>query len=171
MSTPQIIFLSKLVRFKIYTTFVHTIVVMTNKDILTNRELVVALLRSGNRFNEELNLLTKSFGISLPQFNVLRILRGQKGKPANLSTLNQRMIHKMSNTTRLVDKLIEKKLVERCICEDNRRKVEITITSQGLALLTKIDQKLIAKEAQLVQHITPIEKEKLIDLISKLILT
>ena len=86
---------------------------MTNKDILINRELVVALLRSGNRFNDELNLLTKSFGISLPQFNVLRILRGQKGKPANLSTLNERMIHKMSNTTRLVDKLIEKKLVDR----------------------------------------------------------
>jgi len=168
MSTPQIIFLSKLARFKIYNTFVYTIVVMTNKEVLTNRKLVVALLRSGNRFNDELNLLTKSFGISLPQFNVLRILRGQKGKPANLSTLNERMIHKMSNTTRLVDKLIEKKFVERCVCKINRRKVEITITQQGLALLTTIDNQLEIKEAQLVQHITTIEKEKLIDLISKL---
>lgn len=78
------------------------------------------------------------------------------------------MIHKMSNTTRLVDKLIEKKLVERDICENNRRKVEITITPKGLNLLTNIDNKLEVKEAQLVQHITPIEKEKLIDLISKL---
>ena len=171
MSTPQIIFLSKLVSSKIYITFVCTIVVMTSKDVLMNRELVVALLRSGNRFNDELNLLTKSFGISLPQFNVLRILRGQKGKPANLSTLNERMIHKMSNTTRLVDKLIEKKLVLRCVCEKNRRKVEITITPQGLDLLTNIDHKLEAKEAELVQNITPIEKEKLIDLISKLTLT
>ena len=168
MSTPQIIFLSKLAICEIYTTFVHTIVVMTNKEILTNRELVVALLRSGNRFNDELNLLTKSFGISLPQFNVLRILRGQKGKPANLSTLNNHMIHKMSNTTRLVDKLIEKALVERCVCVNNRRKVEITITPQGLDLLTNIDNKLVTKEAQLVQHIPPIEREKLIDLISKL---
>ena len=96
---------------------------MTKKDILLNRVLVVALLRTGSRFNDELNVLTKAYGISLPQFNVLRILRGQKGKPANLSTLNEHMIHKMSNTTRLVDKLIEKKLVERDICENNRRKV------------------------------------------------
>ena len=168
MSTPQIIFLSKLARSKNLLTFVYTIVVMTNKDVLLNRELVVALLRSGSRFNDELNVLTKSYGISLPQFNVLRILRGQKGKPANLSTLNEHMIHKMSNTTRLVDKLIEKKLVERDICENNRRKVEITITPKGLNLLTNIDNKLATKEAQLVQHITPIEKEKLIDLISKL---
>lgn len=141
---------------------------MTNMDVLMNRNLVVTLLRAGNRFNEELNLLTKSFGISLPQFNVLRILRGQKGKPANLSTLNDHMIHKMSNTTRLVDKLIEKKLVERCICKNNRRKVEITITTQGLELLTEIDYKLEEKEAQLVVDISPIEKEKIIDLLSKL---
>ena len=168
MSTPQTILLLKLVYSKNYNTFVHTIIVMTNKDVLINRALVVALLRSGNRFNDELNQLTKSFGISLPQFNVLRILRGQKGKPANLSTLNEHMIHKMSNTTRLVDKLIEKKLVDRSVCENNRRKVEITITPLGLALLTNIDKKLEEKEAQLVQNITPIEKEKLIDLISKL---
>ena len=81
------------------------------------------------------------------------------------------MIHKMSNTTRLVDKLIEKKLVERDICENNRRKVEITITPKGLNLLTNIDNKLEVKEAQLVQKIIPIEKEKMIDLISKLIST
>jgi DNA-binding MarR family transcriptional regulator len=144
---------------------------MTNKDILLNRELVVALLHTGSRFNDELSLLTKAYGISLPQFNVLRILRGQKGKPANLSTLNEHMIHKMSNTTRLVDKLIEKKLVERDICENNRRKVEITITPKGLNLLNNIDNKLELKEAQLVQNIIPIEKEKMIGLISKLIST
>ena len=144
---------------------------MTNKDILLNRELVVALLHTGSRFNDELSLLTKAYGISLPQFNVLRILRGQKGKPANLSTLNEHMIHKMSNTTRLVDKLIEKKLVEIDICENNRRKVEITITPKGLNLLNNIDNKLELKEAQLVQNIIPIEKEKMIGLISKLIST
>ena len=168
MSTPQIIFLSKLARSKIYCTFVHTIVVMTRENNTLNRDIVVALLRAGNRLDDELNALTKAFGISLPQFNVLRILRGQKGKPANLSTLNEHMIHKMSNTTRLVDKLIEKKLVERCICQKNRRKVEITITQQGLDLLTSIDDKLILKEAQLIENISPIEKEKLIALISKI---
>ncbi|MGB1449415.1 MAG: MarR family winged helix-turn-helix transcriptional regulator [Flavobacteriaceae bacterium] len=136
-------------------------------DII-NREIVVGLLRLGNKLNEELNTLTKQFGISLPQFNVLRILRGQKGKPANLSTLNQHMIHKMSNTTRLVDKLIEKELVKRCVCENNRRKVEITITTAGLGLLAQLDNQLIEKESQLVNTIKPTEKEELIALISKL---
>jgi DNA-binding MarR family transcriptional regulator len=79
------------------------------------------------------------------------------------------MIHKMSNTTRLVDKLIEKKLVERCICKNNRRKIEITITQQGLDLLISIDDQLTQKEEQLVENINPNEKEKLIALISKLI--
>lgn len=146
--------------------FVHTTIVMTSD--IKNREVVVGLLRLGNRFNEELNALTKQYGISLPQFNVLRILRGQKGKPANLSTLNQHMIHKMSNTTRLVDKLIEKELVERCVCENNRRKVEITITTTGLALLAQLDNQLIEKESQLINNIKPTEKEELIALISKL---
>ncbi|MDG1054579.1 MAG: hypothetical protein P8O78_08115, partial [Flavobacteriaceae bacterium] len=71
MFTLQIIFLSKLVGNKIYIKFVYTIVVMTSKDNKHNRDLVVALLRAGNRLDDELNALTKAFGISLPQFNVL----------------------------------------------------------------------------------------------------
>jgi hypothetical protein len=70
MFTLQIIFLSKLVGNKIYITFVYTIVVMTSKNNKHNRDLVVALLRTGNRLDDELNALTKAFGISLPQFNV-----------------------------------------------------------------------------------------------------
>ena len=65
---------------------------MTKEKEQINRALVVAVLRAGNQFNDELNQFVKAFGISLPQFNVLRILRGQKGEPANLSTVNERMI-------------------------------------------------------------------------------
>ena len=134
-----------------------------------NRDLVVAVLSAGNRFNDELNQFVKTFGISLPQFNVLRILRGQKAKPANLSTINERMIHKMSNTTRLVDKLIDKKLVQRQICEENRRKIEIFITKEGLQLLKKIDHLIDKKEEKLTQELNTEEKEKLIALIQPLI--
>lgn len=142
---------------------------MTIDKINKNRDLVVAMLRAGNYFNDELNQFVKTFGISLPQFNVLRILRGQKGKPANLSTINERMIHKMSNTTRLVDKLIEKKLVQRRICELNRRKIEIFITQDGLGLLKQIDGKLDEKEKELTEQLNENEKEKLIALIQSLI--
>ena len=142
---------------------------MTIKEEQMNRDLVVTVLRAGNQFNEELNQFVKTFGISLPQFNVLRILRGQKGEPANLSTINERMIHKMSNTTRLVDKLIEKALVQRRICAQNRRKIEIFITDAGLSLLKEIDHQLDQKEKQLTKQLNEKEKEKLIALLSSLI--
>lgn len=142
---------------------------MTIEKQNKNRDLLVAMLRAGNYFNDELNQFVKTFGISLPQFNVLRILRGQKGKPANLSTINERMIHKMSNTTRLVDKLIEKALVQRRICAQNRRKIEIFITDAGLSLLEEIDHQLDQKEKQLTKQLNKKEKEKLIALLSSLI--
>ena len=88
----------------------------------------------------------KPHGISLPQFNVLRILRGQKGVAANLFTVQERMIHKMSNTTRLIDKLIDKKLVRRAVCEENRRKIELYITAEGLELLQRVDPIVAAVE-------------------------
>lgn len=154
---------------KNYYKFVYTIIVMTNNREKMNRDLVVAVLRAGNHFNDELNQFVKTFGISLPQFNVLRILRGQQAKPANLSTISERMIHKMSNTTRLVDKLIDKKLVQRQICEENRRKIEIFITIEGLNLLKKIDLHIDKKEEQLTQELNTEEKEKLVALIQPLI--
>ena len=153
----------------IFYIFVPTTIVMTTKKEQINRDLVVTALRVGNQFNEELNQFVKTYGISLPQFNVLRILRGQKGTPANLSTINQRMIHKMSNTTRLVDKLIEKTLVQRRICAQNRRKIEIFITEAGLLLLSDIDHQLNEKEKQLTNPLNEKEKEKLIALLSTLI--
>ncbi|MCM4155942.1 MarR family transcriptional regulator [Gramella sp. AN32] len=103
------------------------------------KKLILNLIVTANRVNEELAEILKPFDISSQQFNVLRILRGQKGKPANLSTIQERMVNKMSNTTRLVDKLIDKKLCERIVCPANRRKVEITISENGLKLLSEID--------------------------------
>jgi len=72
----------------------------------------------------------------------LRILRGQKGNPANLSTIQERMVHKNSNAGRLIDKLLLKGLVERNTCKENRRKIEVLITKSGLDLLHTIDPKL-----------------------------
>ena len=75
------------------------------------KNTVVGILKAGCRAEAFVGTTLKSSGITLQQFNVLRILRGRKGVPANLQTVQKRMIHKMSNTTRLIDKLIEKKLV------------------------------------------------------------
>jgi DNA-binding MarR family transcriptional regulator len=128
------------------------------------------MLKAGNKAEKNLNGTLKPFEISLQQFNVLRILRGRKGKAANLNTVQQRMIHKMSNTSRLIDKLIEKKLVERNICPDNRRKIEIFITKKGQDLLDNLDNKIQMTEAEILKPLSIEDQKILRNLINKLTL-
>ena len=82
----------------------------------------------------------KKHGITTEQFNVLRILRGSHPKSMMLADISSRMIDKSSNCTRLVEKLRQKGLLKREICEKNRRQVDIFITDKGLNVLKKIDQ-------------------------------
>jgi DNA-binding MarR family transcriptional regulator len=132
------------------------------------RNSVISILTSGYQVNDELSSLFKVYGISLPQFNVLRILRGQNGTAANLSTIQERMIHKMSNTTRLIDKLIDKGYVNRFVCEKNRRKIELFITDQGLKLLKSLDRISDNKEKRLLKNLNIKEKEELMRVLSKI---
>ena len=131
------------------------------------KDTVISILTSGYKANDELSAMFKTHGISLPQFNVLRILRGRKGEAANLSTIQERMIHKMSNTTRLIDKLIEGGYVNRFVCEKNRRKIEIFITKKGLELLNTLDIQLETKEQFLLNNLNNKDKEELMRLLSK----
>jgi DNA-binding MarR family transcriptional regulator len=134
------------------------------------KNTVVGMLKAGNKAEKKLNGTLKPFEISLQQFNVLRILRGRKGKAANLNTVQQRMIHKMSNTSRLIDKLIEKKLVERNICPDNRRKIEIFITKKGQDLLDNLDNKIQMTEAEILKPLSIEDQKILRNLINKITL-
>ena len=110
----------------------------------------------------------KPFDISIEQFNVLRILRGKKGEPTNLQDIQERMISKMSNTTRLVDKLILKGYVERFICEKNRRKVDIYVTENGLNVLKELDPIVEKIEEALTSNLTEKELIELNILLTKL---
>ena len=148
-----------------------TKVVTTNMEYLElAKNTVVGMLKAGCKAEEFLGNTLKSSGISLQQFNVLRILRGRKGVAANLQTVQKRMIHKMSNTTRLIDKLIEKKLVDRKICKDNRRKIEIFITDKGLEVLNQLDNKIQETEAAILQPLSLEDQKNLRSLINKITL-
>ena len=98
------------------------------------------------------NNTLKPFNLSPEQYNVLRILRGQYPKPSTLSTITDRMVDKMSNATRLVEKLRKSGLVTRDVCASNRRKVDILITQKGLDLLAELDPVMrhTFKDTQLV---------------------
>lgn len=124
-------------------------------------------MHSQNLISEKLSEVLKPYDISTEQFNVLRILRGQKGKPINMGNIQGKMIAKTSNTTRLVDKLLLKSLVDRAVCENNRRKIEVTITDKGLKLLNIVNQKVEQAENELVNKLTTQEKQQLIELLEK----
>lgn len=119
-------------------------------------------------FKDGILSVLKPYEISLEQFNVLRILRGKNGEPSNLKDIQDRMISKMSNTTRLVDKLILKNYVERFICEKNRRKVDIYITKEGLKLLDILDPIIDKKEKELTSNLNTDELETLNLLLTKM---
>jgi DNA-binding MarR family transcriptional regulator len=124
--------------------------IKTDQPLPLQRRTIIHLMLVNNLIGEQMSQALKPFEVSLQQFNVLRILRGQKGKPANLSTLNDRMVSRMSNTTRLVDKLIAKGLADRNTCPENRRKVEIRLTEKGLESLKAMDRAVDAAEKKLM---------------------
>ncbi len=81
----------------------------------------------------------KQHSLSPEQYNVLRILRGQYPQPAKIGLLQERMLDKMSNASRLVEKLKQKELLTRTACCDDRRQMDVLITKKGLDLLKKLD--------------------------------
>lgn len=104
------------------------------------QRLMINIIYSGSQFTLANNRMLKQYDLTSQQFNVLRILRGQKGKPISLKEIEQRMLDRSSNGSRLIEKLLKKGLIERVICEEDRRRVELTITSKGWTLLNDIDE-------------------------------
>ena len=132
-----------------------------------SKKIILNILYTQNVVIESFNEIVKPYEISGEQFNVLRILRGQKGNPANMFAIQERMLAKTSNTTRLVDKLLLKKLVTREVCPDNRRKIEVLITQKGLDLLKELDPKVNAHEASLSNNLSAEEQISLNQLLEK----
>lgn len=105
------------------------------------------------------NKVFKKFGLSNQQYNVLRILRGQHPKSVMLNQISERMIDKMSNATRLVEKLKQKQLVTREVNQKNRRQVDINITEKGLELLSELD--LLLNESEAPTHFKQFTNQEL----------
>lgn len=110
------------------------------------QRLLLNIIYTGNWLMYHQMDLLRGSGLSPQQYNVLRILRGQAGNPIKLNDISCRMLDKTSNVSRLIDKLLEKGLVDRTICSNNRRAVDILITQSGLALLDKLDPEVEAWE-------------------------
>jgi len=111
--------------------------------------------------------LLDEYDLTPQQFNLLRILRGQYPKPASITLLKERMLDKMSDASRLVERLLSKGLVERKICPKDRRKVDVIISKKGLKVLDKID-KTNDEMDRYLKNLTTKEAEQLNYLLDKL---
>jgi len=87
---------------------------------------------------ERVKIMLEKFDVTPQQYNILRILRGA-GEPLSTLQIRQRMLDKMSDTSRIVDRLVKKSLVKKVVCESDRRLVDVTISPKGLELLSSAD--------------------------------
>ncbi|MBN9283828.1 MULTISPECIES: MarR family transcriptional regulator [Flavobacterium] len=142
-------------------------IIKSTKALSLGKRTVLNILYTQNLVSEKFAEVLKPYELSSEQYNVLRILRGQKAKPTNMCVIQERMLAKTSNTTRLVDKLLLKDLVTREVCPDNRRKMEVTITPKGMDLLEELDPKVEQHEAAFSENLTTDELEQLNDLLEK----
>lgn len=107
------------------------------------------------------------YNLTQQQFNILRILRGQYPKPATINLLKERMLDKMSDASRIVDRLVQKGLVSRCTSSKDRRAVDIRISETGMDVLSKLDEEFKTKDI-LKNNLTEAEAGQLSDLLDKL---
>ena len=143
-------------------------VLKSTTQLPLTKSAILNILYTYGLVHAELNATLKPFGISIQQFNVLRILRGQELKPTSLETIQERMVNKNSNATRLVDKLVIKNLVEKKINSDNKRKVNLVIKPKGLELLKIVDKLIDDTEDKILSALSPTEIKELIGLLGKI---
>ena len=110
----------------------------------------------------------KKYNLSIQQFNILRILRGRHPEPATVKLLTTRMMDKMSNASRLVEKLSQKGFVERTPCSEDRRRVDIAITNKGMKVVNKASVILEKEIDKQLSNLTKKEAKQLNDLLDKM---
>ena len=142
-------------------------IIKSNVTMDDAKKVVLNIMVTQNVVTEKFNEVLKPYDLSGEQYNVLRILRGQKGNPANMCVIQERMIAKNSNTTRLIDKLLLKNLVTREVCPENRRKIEVLITEKGLELLEELDPKVLENEKLFAANLNQKELIELNTLLEK----
>lgn len=130
-------------------------------------KMVVNLIYTGNWILNTNAQALKPLGLTTQQFNVLRILKGQHPKPAAIGLVNERMLDKMSNASRLVEKLRKKGLVERTPCPEDRRQVDVKLTAEGLAVLNEANAQIL-NASKKFNALSPKEITTLNELLDKL---
>lgn len=131
-------------------------------------ETIYQIISTGHWITDGLGREFKELGSTEPQYNVLRTLKNANGKPLTVQQILEKMVQRSSNVTRIIDKLVLKGLAERKECPSNRRKMDITITKEGLQFLKKLDRKVVDFNQPLMKNLNSNELKTLKNLIIKL---
>lgn len=158
---------------QIVCTFAHTMLTMgIEKDIQQEhfrsvyQKLTINLIFSNNWLTEKIKDILLSEDITHQQYNILRILRGSK-KPLSTLQIRERMLDKMSDTSRIVERLVKKELVEKKVCSTDKRLVDVSISQNGLDVLKRLDEKNAELDG-ILQNLSLKEAEQLSDLLDKM---
>ena len=133
----------------------------------TKQKAMINLLFTYGWAIEKIKNFLSQEDITHQQYNILRILRGSHPKPLSTLQIRERMLDKMSDTSRIVDRLVLKELVEKRICLKDKRLVDVTITEKGLDLLKRLDGAAEEMDA-VMNNITEKEAEELNSLLDRL---
>jgi len=131
------------------------------------QQTTLGLLRTADAIRRHYTQVVEPHGITLQQYNVLRILRGAGREGLPTLTVGEKMIEQTPGVTRLVDRLEGKKLVDRVPCAKDRRKVFCRITAQGLALLLELDDPINRADSQAVSVLDGGDMDSLIEMLDR----
>lgn len=127
----------------------------------------INLLYTSGWMREKTSGIIEAEGITAQQFNILRILRGSHPSPLSTLQIRERMLDKMSDTSRIVDRLIAKGLVKKNTCKKDRRLVDVNITDKGLKLLERLDARQDEMD-KVLENLTEKEAASLNKLLDKI---
>lgn len=132
-----------------------------------SEEALVGILRTADRVRRRLAAALDPHGVTVQQYNVLRILRGARGTPLPTLEIGERMIEDAPGVTRLLDRLEAKGWVRRQRCTEDRRLVHCWITDEGLSLLAEVDPRIREADRSLTRVLDDAELEALSRLLDR----
>ena len=129
---------------------------------------IVNIIYTANQVRDQQNGQLKEHGLLMQHYNAMRIIRGRHPEPVSPGEIKEVMLDKGNDVTRLLDKLVEMKMVKRTVCAENRRKVDIVLTVKGLDWLKQQDKVNNAIKADIKKRLTDKEAGQLSELLDKM---
>ena len=131
-----------------------------------HQQTIISLMQAAGRIRRQFGDVLGTEGIGSSQYNILRILRGAEG-PLAIMTIRDRMFDEQPSITRLIERLLERGFVDREPCADDRRRMDCTITAEGLAVLDRLDGPVDKRDRELMSRLAKAELATLATLLER----